>query len=95
MQSVTSRTDPTVSKQIPSLANHLHDLAARFALANDSLSEALERLAGAMPATAGGKIEPQPPEPQGALPVAQFGAERIRQQLEVLEGRLARLNDLV
>lgn len=84
---------PPVSKPIPSLASDLHNLAGRLGSCNERLSAVLDRLCGSNPGVAS-DAEKQP-DPQGALMIAQFGAERIHRQIVILDNQIDRLENFV
>jgi hypothetical protein len=52
----------------------------------------LERLVGSAPEQGGADVKS--PEPSGALFVAQFAAERINQQINILSEQINRLENL-
>lgn len=64
-------------------AERLHDLAISIAGCNQSISAILDRLHGPQPEPAG-KTDQAQTTPSGVLHVAQFGAERISQEIERL-----------
>lgn len=90
--SIGSTIAPT--KPFPGLAENIHGLASRLSGANDRLASAVNRLIGFPPpeSQVAGKDNPSP---DGVLLVAQFGAERIRQQLDSLEHLIERIEGAV
>lgn len=90
----STATEIKAAKPVQGLADNLHGLASRLSVLNDRLYSALNRLCGNPGPTAASGSTAQP-EPDGALLVAQFGAERIRQQIEALEDQLSRLETTV
>lgn len=71
----------------------LHELASRLQDANDRLSNAIDRMTGPQPPNTSENVKQ--PTPDGALMVAQFGAERIRQGMDRLMSLVDRLNGIV
>lgn len=87
-------TAPAPVKPLPGLAERIHSLASDLGEYNERLALVLGRLAGAERVPGGAASEKQP-EPQGALMVAQFGAERISQQLHALDEQITRLESII
>lgn len=85
---------PVPAKPIPQLAEQLHMLASDLGMANERLSSLLSRFTGPSNPQATGNVDKQP-EPNGALMVAQFGAERIARQIVALNDQIARLESIV
>lgn len=92
---VTSTQGGVDQKPIHGHAENLHNLASRLSKLNDELYSALNRLVGEPAPDSGASQNAEQPAPQGALMIAQFGAERIRQQLEYLEKQIVRLDSAV
>ena len=78
-------------------AEALSMLANKLIDANSRLNCALDRLRGPAPQTVPqqGQNTPATPPPSGVLHVAQFGAERIRLEIEQLYGALGELEQFV
>lgn len=82
------------SKQIPSHTEKLHLLAQGLVTCNGRLSAFLERMTGPTPAQQLTGKGADTPGPTGALLVAQFGAERISQQINILSEQINHLENL-
>lgn len=90
-QAVASTSVPKTS-HVSDHAVRLHEMAGDIGVCNQRLSGLLDRLYGPRPEVAGEGAKQQ--EPTGALLVATFGAERIRQQIDDLRANIARLEEL-
>lgn len=76
-------------------ADTTHTLAGNLQDANNRLSALIDRIVGPCPDPAGGGIAKDQPPPNGALLVAQFGAERINIGVTRLNELLNRLEGIV
>src|SRR5882762_3460724 len=75
-------------------ANDLHEMAGRFTDLNGRLMQAISRLVGPLPDTAGADVNAAKPQ-DGVLHVATFGAQRLRMETERYAELLGRLEAIV
>jgi hypothetical protein len=89
-----AQATPVPQKPMDGLATKLHGLASDLYTLNERVGTLLNRLTGPQPASGSANAD-KPADPQGALVVAQFGAERIARQISELSDQISRLESIV